>query len=467
MREPLHIAILLPFIIAGFTLSIFFSSSISYFTGRSRKDELYLALCAFFSTLYGLFTALDYLSDTIEECIVWQRWQLGTILVVHLFFILFSLTFFQIQRSPLKYFAVSLLLFVPINIIDPFNSLSIETPEFKTQLGLQIYESAIGPAVGISVVYLFLIDFWLFLILVKSRVNKYYILLVILVLVICGNDVFLFSGMYTGEYGLALLVVVGTYMTIGKNNDYRKELENQVSERTQALSEKNQQLLDSNQTLQEKNSELRSRNQEKEVLLKELHHRVKNNLQILIGLLWKPGNFISEETKNILWEAKTRIQSMAQIHTFFYRSSNLSQINFDHFLDAIIQDFLKGNDSMNLKINKSVDLFPMDLDIAMILGLAINEALSNSFKHAFYPGKGKKLALSIRREDGRIEIIIEDDGPGFPQNILQKKGSGCSYGLELMFELIETRLAGKVTLYQSQEGGAGVKMELPEDVCTT
>jgi PAS domain S-box-containing protein len=178
--------------------------------------------------------------------------------------------------------------------------------------------------------------------------------------------------------------------------------------------------------------------EEKELLLKEIHHRVKNNLQVVSSLLkLQAGNAADENIQNILIDSQNRVRSMALVHQKLYQSRDLSQINFPEYLrqlsDQLFNVFKERNGSIELDITaKELNL---SIDLAIPCGLIINELISNSFKYAF-PGNRKgciKIELDTENMND-YTLIISDDGIGLPKDIDFRNTK--SLGLQLVNTLV-------------------------------
>lgn len=192
---------------------------------------------------------------------------------------------------------------------------------------------------------------------------------------------------------------------------------------------------------------------EKEVLLREIHHRVKNNLQIISSLLNLQAGFtLDKKTNEILEESKNRVKSMALIHEKLYQSKNLSSLDIFEFIGELLKNLFNsyGIDSSAVKTELSIDNINLNADQAVYLGLIVNELVSNSLKHAFKTpyqaenAKQKKILISIQKDsnDG-YSIRISDNGGGFPQNIDFKNTE--SLGLQLVVSLVK-QLDGEISL---------------------
>ena len=200
--------------------------------------------------------------------------------------------------------------------------------------------------------------------------------------------------------------------------------------------------------------------QEKEVLLREIHHRVKNNLQLISGLLdmtrMRTGD---ESTNSILTDMMLKIQTMAQIHTRLYESKQFGRVS----LTGQIQDQIaalsniyshKGHE-IQCEIRSGEVFLPVDQ--AIPCALVVNEVLSNAYKHAFAGRKKGTIRISAVQENGRIRIIVRDDGIGLPADFDISRTS--SLGLKLIRTLVQHQLKGSISL--ESKNGTEMTMEFP------
>ena len=234
-----------------------------------------------------------------------------------------------------------------------------------------------------------------------------------------------------------------------ENKRYRERLEELVLERTKELEKE----LGLRQQAEEK---LLSSLNEKDVLLKEIHHRVKNNLQVISSLLNLQSGFLEDQKAHeILKESQNRVKSMALIHEKMYQSENLSRIDFSEYIRNLV-DYLFSTYKMEadkIRLEIKVDDAYLGVDKAIPCGLIINELVSNSLKYAF-PGehndeKDNKLELQLLMEKKQNEtsdedyfsLIVRDNGVGFPEDydITQTE----SLGLQPVFTLVD-QLQGKL-----------------------
>jgi PAS domain S-box-containing protein len=174
---------------------------------------------------------------------------------------------------------------------------------------------------------------------------------------------------------------------------------------------------------------------EKEVLIQEIHHRVKNNMQIISSLINLQANRLDDvETKTALKESQNRIKSMALVHEKLYQSEDLSHINFADYVKSMVRGlFYSYNVEEQVKVLLDVDEVQLNIETAVPCGLIISELVSNSLKYAFPTGIGE-IQISLRKQEDEYELIIGDDGVGFPEELDYQKTE--SLGLQLVNTLV-------------------------------
>jgi len=163
--------------------------------------------------------------------------------------------------------------------------------------------------------------------------------------------------------------------------------------------------------------ELRRSLAEKEALLREVHHRVKNNLQVISSLLrLQASNSPSPEAVRLFHESENRIQSMALIHEQLYRSGDLARIDFRDYVDGLTRNVLASAGEVGRPVKLTLDIEPvsLDVDVAIACGLVLNELLSNALKHAFPEGQGGTISIAFHCADGSATLVVADDGIGLP-----------------------------------------------------
>ncbi len=194
-------------------------------------------------------------------------------------------------------------------------------------------------------------------------------------------------------------------------------------------------------------NKIRESLKEKEILLREIHHRVKNNLQIISVLLSLQSEEIDDpEILEKYKESENRIHSMALIHERMYQSKDLSSIDFTDYVQNLIADitYAYGFDGSSLDITLDLNNYNLSIETVMPLGLIINELVSNSLKYAFQNKSDKKINIILEKQDnGQFKLEISDNGIGFPENIDFKNTS--SLGLQLVNELVQ-QIDGQIEL---------------------
>lgn len=187
-----------------------------------------------------------------------------------------------------------------------------------------------------------------------------------------------------------------------------------------------------NRRISEQNNELHKLLEEKEWLLKEVHHRVKNNLQVVLSLLQSQSVYLKDEALAAVHDSQHRVQAMSLIHQKLYQSDNVSTINMDLYIPELV-DYLKDSFPVATRVVFVMDIDPVALDVtqAIPLGLIVNEAITNIFKHAF-PGRERgQVHISLKQlNEDELVLDISDNGVGLPANA--GKTPGNSLGLNLM-----------------------------------
>jgi PAS domain S-box-containing protein len=166
---------------------------------------------------------------------------------------------------------------------------------------------------------------------------------------------------------------------------------------------------------------------EKDALLREIHHRVKNNMQVVSSLLQLQSNYVQDpKALEAFEDCQERIRTMALIHEKLYRTEGLAQIDFKEYLESLTEMLLRAQ-SRGVKITRELDLQPIafGIDTAIPLGLIANELISNSLKHAFKGRTEGVVRVSLRRlAHNEFQLGIGDDGDGLPDNFNQSKSLG-------------------------------------------
>lgn len=201
--------------------------------------------------------------------------------------------------------------------------------------------------------------------------------------------------------------------------------------------------------------------QEKELLLKEIHHRVKNNLFVVSNLLDLQGNYTEDEKlSSLLHESRNRVHSMALIHQKLYRTTGLSRINFADYLNDLVPTLSDSyiNNDHKVKLELTLETIWLNIETANPCGLIVNELLSNAFQHAFPDYSEGKVGVQLfQNRDHQITLIVKDNGIGLPKNFDPKQVK--SLGMELVLTLIE-QIRGKLVI--ANKNGASFQITFQE-----
>jgi PAS domain S-box-containing protein len=198
---------------------------------------------------------------------------------------------------------------------------------------------------------------------------------------------------------------------------------------------------------------------EKELLLKEIHHRVKNNLQITSSLLrLQVARVADEQVRSVLLESQDRIRSMALVHEMLYRSTDLSRVNFAEYARALLLQLFRSYSVDAKRVSHVVDIQTVDLgvDFAVPCGLLLNELVANSLKHAFPEGRKGTLTITMNRVGPHYELSVRDDGIGFPAAIDFRRTQ--TLGLQLVRTLTD-QLGGRIEM--KVNGGTEFRVLFP------
>lgn len=190
---------------------------------------------------------------------------------------------------------------------------------------------------------------------------------------------------------------------------------------------------------------------EKEVLLQEVHHRVKNNLQVISSILNLQSSYVSDpHTLEILRESQQRIKSMSFIHETIYRTADFSRLEFMDYIKTIASNLIQSyrTSETSVEFLPEMESVGLNLDQAIPCGLIINELVSNALKYAFKGRKKGRLSIHLHEEDKEIIIAVKDDGVGLPKDFAFEKNN--SLGIQLVYALLDQLDA---TVQVNQEEG--------------
>lgn len=202
-----------------------------------------------------------------------------------------------------------------------------------------------------------------------------------------------------------------------------------------------------------KRAELEIKNslKEKELLLKEIHHRVKNNLQVISSLLYLQSKKIKDpKTLDTFLESQNRIRTMVLVHEKLYQSKDFARINYADYIKSLVNSVVQTfrAESSGIQLNVNVQEVFFDIDTAIHCGLIINELVSNSLKHAFPKTKAGIINVDLFTDNpGEYTLTVSDNGKGFPEEV--KVGETDSLGLRLVTNLVE-QLEGTIEILNDE-----------------
>jgi PAS domain S-box-containing protein len=196
---------------------------------------------------------------------------------------------------------------------------------------------------------------------------------------------------------------------------------------------------------------LRAAYAEREVLMLEIHHRVKNNLQMMSALLELQAGYVQDEqVRAYFTNSQQRIQSMAMIHAQLYQNNDLAHIDFNIYLRSLVESLRVQYIELyvDIKIDAATMIIPVD--IAIPLGLVVNELVTNTMKHAFTQGQTGELLIRLLYDDeGDILLEVADNGVGLPTKL--SHGGGKSFGMRIVRLMVEEQLNGALR-FESDHG---------------
>lgn len=228
---------------------------------------------------------------------------------------------------------------------------------------------------------------------------------------------------------------------------YQNELEHLVRQRTRELETAYTRLKKENAEKLKTEKQITLQLKEKEILLKEIHHRVKNNMQVIISLLnLQAANIGDDSMLELYKESQNRIKSMALIHEKLYQSKDLTHIDFPEYVGSLAgylaQTYL--TQSCSVEIATKAPNIPLEYDLVITLGLIVNELVSNSLKYAFEGMDYGRIEISLKKIPGRhLRLCVADNGKGFPDEINFRNVK--SLGLQLVCSLTE-QIGGSISM---------------------
>ena len=186
---------------------------------------------------------------------------------------------------------------------------------------------------------------------------------------------------------------------------------------------------------------------EKETLLKEVHHRVKNNMQVISSLLrLQEGRVKDKDAAALLKDSQNRIQSMALVYNKLYQSENLASINMTDYIKELSAGLVKSYavSPVRVTVNVAPSNVFLDVDLAIPCGMVINELVTNSLKYAFPGNRKGQITISLKENEQGLQLTVRDDGVGIPEDI--NLANTSTLGIKLVSNLVRDQLGGIIEI---------------------
>lgn len=241
-----------------------------------------------------------------------------------------------------------------------------------------------------------------------------------------------------------------------------RELEQRVAERTEELRKANVLLREEVAQRKKAEEDLKKRLDERTVLLRELYHRVKNNMQVIISLMNLQLRKIEDPAvRHLMEETRNRVRAMALVHEMLYKSENLSEINLARYIPLLANQVFSSLENKSQKVRKIVEAedIMVTLDKAIAVGLILNELITNSLMHAFPEGRAGTLGIRVQKKDHTVAIRVSDDGTGIPQDVNWREPS--TLGLRIVMSLVG-QLKGTIDLDRRQGTAFSIEFGIGE-----
>jgi two-component sensor histidine kinase len=271
--------------------------------------------------------------------------------------------------------------------------------------------------------------------------------IVLMIFLISFFAAFILSTFLTQSISVPVQSLAKAARKVSENNDYAVRVPKVSNDELGMLTQTFNEML---AKIEESDSGLRKAIGEKDVLIQEVHHRVKNNLQVILSLFDMQARHLDNpEALEVFQDCKARIRSMSLVHELLYGSSDLSKIDFRQYIQKLAADLAASYFPLDRHLKTDIDLKHLELDIskAVPLGLLANEVLTNSIKHAF-AGHPDPEVFVKQIPDDKLKIIIGDNGKGLPSDI--DLSNAKTFGLRII-RLLAEQLNAELTV-QTERG---------------
>ncbi len=261
-----------------------------------------------------------------------------------------------------------------------------------------------------------------------------YAQIVLMIFLVSFFAAFLLSTVFTQSISNPVQSLAGAARVVSEKNDYTVRVPKVSNDELGMLTQTFNEML---ARIEESDAGLRKAIKEKDVLIQEVHHRVKNNLQVILSLFDMQARHVNNpDALEVFQDCKARIRSMSLVHELLYGSTDLSKIDFRQYVKTLAADLAMSYLPHDRQLKTDIDLEHLELDIskAVPLGLLANEVLTNSIKHAFRDQPEPEIFIR-QIPDEKLKIVIGDNGKGLPAEI--DLSSAKTFGLRIIRLLAE------------------------------
>lgn len=209
-----------------------------------------------------------------------------------------------------------------------------------------------------------------------------------------------------------------------------------------------------------KNKQIKKSLVEKEILLKEIHHRVKNNLQVVSSLLNLQQRQIQDvKTKQLFQESRDRVKAMSLIHQNLHQVNNLTTVDIKTYFENLVSNLVKNykTDNNNIEVYYNIHQLKLNIDTIIPLGLIVNELISNILKYAFKNQEKNTIKIDLNKKDHKIILMVEDNGIGMPKDFSIEKTTSLGFKLIKAFS---QKLNADLTINNADKG-TKITIEIP------
>ena len=236
----------------------------------------------------------------------------------------------------------------------------------------------------------------------------------------------------------------------------------EIAEKNEELRQQNEEILAQAAQIEQQNTDIEARNAKIEILLREIHHRVKNNMQTISSLLnLQSAQIQDEKAKEAIQEGRNRVKAMAIIHQKLYQQENISQVKLQEYIEKLSQDLMYSYGYRPSEVEQHLDLqdILLDIDKSIPICLIINELITNFYKYAVPNNLNPSLWISLKQKEDGIHLFIKDNGKGLEDLENIQKGTIQSFGWKLINSLIR-QLSAELHLQNNE--GLAVEIVLKE-----